>query len=123
MQTPRGKKYTITLTDYFSKWAEAAALPGVELFSMPYNHQEEDGYRFLEIKVPACTNENRSKRLWCSSFAYHAAKGDDLSKMLAIRPEGMREHLVQCFRNKHFEPFPLLLLKHPTDKGSFHTLK
>ena len=76
----------ITLTDYFSKWAEAAAVPRVELFSMPYNHQE-DGYKFLEIKVPACTSENRSKRLWCSSFAYHAAKGDDLSKMLFNQKE------------------------------------
>ena len=26
-ETPRGHKYIITLTDYFSKWAEAAALP------------------------------------------------------------------------------------------------
>ena len=25
-QTPRGHKYIITLTDYFSKWAEAAPL-------------------------------------------------------------------------------------------------
>ena len=25
--TPRGNKYIITLTDYFSKWAEAAPLP------------------------------------------------------------------------------------------------
>ena len=25
--TPRGNKYVITLTDYFSKWAEAAPLP------------------------------------------------------------------------------------------------
>ena len=26
-ETPRGNKYVITLTDYFSKWAEAAPLP------------------------------------------------------------------------------------------------
>ena len=26
-ETPRGKKYIITATDYFSKWAEAAPLP------------------------------------------------------------------------------------------------
>ena len=26
-ETPRGNKYIVTLTDYFSKWAEAAPLP------------------------------------------------------------------------------------------------
>lgn len=26
-ETPRGNKYIITLTDYFSKWAEAGPLP------------------------------------------------------------------------------------------------
>ena len=26
-ETPRGKKYVVMLTDYFSKWAEAAPLP------------------------------------------------------------------------------------------------
>ena len=26
-ETPRGNKYVVTLTDYFSKWAEAAPLP------------------------------------------------------------------------------------------------
>jgi hypothetical protein len=25
--TPRGNRFIVTLTDYFSKWAEAAALP------------------------------------------------------------------------------------------------
>ena len=26
-ETPRGNKYIITITDYFSKWAEAGPLP------------------------------------------------------------------------------------------------
>ena len=26
-KTPRGNQYIVTLTDYFSKWAEAASLP------------------------------------------------------------------------------------------------
>ena len=26
-ETPRGNKYVVTLTDYFTKWAEAAPLP------------------------------------------------------------------------------------------------
>jgi len=26
-ETPRGNKFTVTLTDYFTKWAEAAPLP------------------------------------------------------------------------------------------------
>ena len=26
-ETPQGNKYIVTLTDYFSKWAEAAPLP------------------------------------------------------------------------------------------------
>ena len=28
--TPRGNRYVITLTDYFSKWAEAEAIPTKE---------------------------------------------------------------------------------------------
>ena len=26
-ETPRGNKFVVTLTDYFTKWAEAAPLP------------------------------------------------------------------------------------------------
>ena len=26
-ETPRGNKYIVTITDYFSKWAEAGPLP------------------------------------------------------------------------------------------------
>ena len=43
--TPRGNKYVVTLTDYFSKWAEAAPLVdksalGVAkfIFSVSYTH-------------------------------------------------------------------------------------
>jgi len=43
------------------------------------------------------------------TFAYHAAKGDDLSKMI-FNQKKIQEHLVQCFRG----PFAILL---------FHRLK
>ena len=53
-ETPRGNRYIITLTDYFSKWAEAAALPdktakGVAKFI----------YSMVSLK---CKCQNKSER-------------------------------------------------------------
>jgi len=78
---------------------------------------EEEGhtYKYLEVKVPAIQGQSGVKdcEVFAIAFAYHAARGDDLSKM-RFHQERLRPHLVQCFK-KRLEPFP----KHHTDKASF----
>ena len=53
--------------------------------------------------------------LFAIAFAYHAARGDDLSK-IKFHQEKMRQHLVQCFIKKRLEPFP-----HATLEKTIHT--
>ena len=55
-ETSRGSKYIITLTDYFSKWAEAAPLPdktaiGVARFIYSVNGANYIVINFLEIII------------------------------------------------------------------------
>ena len=55
--TPRGNKYIVTLTDYFTKWAEAAPLPdktalGVAKFI--YSVRELRNYGTVVTKIYVC---------------------------------------------------------------------
>ena len=55
--TPRGNKYIVTLTDYFTKWAEAAPLPdktalGVAKFI--YSVREHRNYGTVVTKIYVC---------------------------------------------------------------------
>ena len=49
--------------------------------------EEEDGYKFLQIEVPAVQMQQGETDcgLFVIAFAYYAAKGDDLSKINSIR--------------------------------------
>ena len=49
-ETPRGNKYVITLTDYFSKWAEAAPLPS--------KHADGVAKFIYSVSIPASITTN-----------------------------------------------------------------
>ena len=82
---------------------------------------EEDGYKFLEINVPAVQLQQGVKDcgIFTIAFAYHAARGDNLSN-IKFQQEKMHQHLVHCFKKKRLEPFPHTTLKNHMDKLSFH---
>ena len=74
--------------------------------------EEEDGYKFLQIEVAAVQMQQGETDcgLFAIAFAYHAARGDDLSK-IKFHQEKVRKHLVQCFKKKRLEPFPHTIVK------------
>ena len=78
------------------------------------NEEEGNGYKYLELKVPALQVQSGGKDcgVFAIAFAYHAAKGDDLRKM-RFHQERLRPHLVQCFKKKHLESFPHTSLEKP----------
>ena len=82
--------------------------------------EEEDVYKFLQIEVPAVQMQQGETDcgLFVIAFAYHAARGDDLSK-IKFHQEKMRQHLVQCFKKKRLEPFPHTRLEKPYTQSFF----
>ena len=48
--------------------------------------------------------------LFAAAFAFHAAKGDNLTE-LHFDQSRMRSHLIQCFEKQKLEGFPLLTCK------------
>ena len=94
-ETSRGNKYIITLTDYFSKWAEAAPLTdktaplkpmgywlNVHLFNSKKGHTTVD---YLRWHLPTT--------------------GDDVRTM-ALDQHRLRIHLAKCFEKKRLSRFP-----------------
>ena len=62
---------------------------------------EEDGYKFLKINVPAVQLQQGVKDLgvFTIAFTYHAARGDNPSNT-KFQQEKMRQHVVHCFKKK-----------------------
>ena len=81
---------------------------------------EEYGYKFLEINVPAVQLQQGVKDcgVFAIAFAYHAARGDNLSN-IKFQQEKMRQHLVHCFKKKRLEPFPHTTLEKPHGQTFF----
>ena len=46
-ETPRGNKYIVTLTDYFSKWAEAVPLPDKSAVGVAKFIYSVSSYKYL----------------------------------------------------------------------------
>ena len=69
--------------------------------------KEEDGYKFLQINVPAVQLQQRVKDCWvfAIAIAYHAARGENLSN-IKFQQKKMQQHLMHCFKTKRVEPFP-----------------
>jgi len=82
--------------------------------------EEGHTYKYLEVKVPAVQGQSGVKDcgVFAIAFAYHAARGDDLSKM-RFHQERLRPHLVQCFKKKRLEPFPHTTLETPYTHSFF----
>lgn len=50
-ESSNGNKYIITLTDYFSKWAEAGALPDKTAHGVAKFIYSVVSYRMIEVKL------------------------------------------------------------------------
>ena len=64
-------------------------------------------HTLLPVKMPSVQQQRgyTSCGLFAIAFAFHAARGDDLTQ-IEFHQDKMRDHLAKCFRNKHFTPFP-----------------
>ena len=56
--------------------------------------------------------------LFAIAFAYHSARGDDVSK-LEFDQSIMRQHLLDCFQSEELKPFPMTTAK-PKKRKSKH---
>ena len=81
--------------------------------------EEEDGDKFLTVKVPAVQQQTGKVDcgIFAIAFAYHAASGDNPAE-LQFQQERMRDHLLQCFKNNshHF-----LTRFWPNDESKMHS--
>ena len=51
--------------------------------------------------------KGRDCGLFAIAFAYHMARGDDVTK-ISFNQSMMRQHLTTCFKNQKLSPFPTL---------------
>ena len=74
-----------------------------------YKHEActGDGDLRLVVKVPAVQRQLGGKDcgVFAIAFAYHAARGDDLSSFTFDQAQ-LRQHLAMCFVNGKMSPFP-----------------
>ena len=57
--------------------------------------------------MSSCTEQNGISDcgVFALAFAYHAARGDKVEE-LTFDQASMRKHLVKCFEDEKFTPFP-----------------
>ena len=78
-------------------------------------HHKRGGWRgWLQVPWDQCSSSPiaTSGGVFAITFAYHAARGDNLSN-IKFQQEKMRQHLAHCFKKKRLEPFPHTTLEKP----------
>lgn len=66
--------------------------------------REKNDCKFLQSSSTTRQKGVKDCGVFAIAFAYHAAKGNDLRKMI-FGQKGMHAILYSDFRNKHLEPF------------------
>ena len=71
----------------------------------------------LSVKVPSVQQQRgyTSCGLFAIAFAFHAARGDDLTK-ISFHQDKMRQHLAKCFKTDTLHHFPTVFLPKATVK-------
>ncbi len=76
-QTPRGNRYIVTLTDYFSKWAEAAPLPSKHAAGVSkFIYSVMNTFDVIKLKFMSNILSTGDVSIWLSSDVdYRSRKG------------------------------------------------
>ena len=75
--------------------------------SVIYRDAVKDKTPGCHITLCATAEKGYDCGLFAIAFAYHMARGDDVTK-IRFNQSMMRQHLTKCFKSQELSPFPAL---------------